>query len=252
MSLKPKLSLVLIAAAAAAPLGGCKKSGKTKAGPTPSAAPAAASAATPKPAAQGIPVDKFAAEIAPTTCDWIEQCKNDKVKAIPVMMAMMVAGFGSMGKPALKKQMDAVSKSMDKDKRWLPNKQECLTIGGIALKLQGLSADTLKAKIGKTVKYDPVKASACLASFKSPFAPCKKEVKLAKDPNLGQTDKFEKQFKGKLDAYTKACNGALTGMVALGGTCEYGFECKGEHTGCRPDPKDHKKKTCQAKKQKKK
>lgn len=248
MSHKLCLSVLLIATAA--PLGGCKKGDKGQAGPAGSASPAASTAPA-KPAAQGMPVDEFASKIAPATCDWMEQCKNDKVKAVVTGAAMMIAEFGSMNKPALLKQMKPIDAAMKKDKRWLPNKQECVTIGGVALKLTGLTADVLEQKIGKTVKYDPVKAQACLASLKTRFAPCTKEVKLAKDPSLSEIDKFNKEFQDQLDAHTKACDEALTGTIAQGSACEYGFECKGEHTRCAHDPTDHKKKTCQPPRHKK-
>ncbi len=241
MSLKHKLSLLLVVATAA-PLGACKK-GAAKAQPAGSAS-AASNAAAPAPAAAGMTVDDLLTKLPSSVCGSIEQCKNDKVKAIVATSAMMVAGFGSMDKPELKKQMDGVDATMKKDKRWMPNQQECETIGAVTLKVLGMTPETLKPKLGKTVKFDGQKAAECLKQMSS-LSECKTEVKLAKEPKFSDIDKFDKELGKSTDAETKACNEMLTGMVELGGACEEGYECKGEHTKCKTDHKT-KKKVCVA------
>ncbi len=241
MSLESKLALVLVLTAAA-PIAGCKKGNEGTAKPAGSASAAASAAAAPAPA--GLTADQLMTQLVPTVCTAMTECKNDKVKAMITMSGTMLAGFGSMDKPALKKQMDSVGASMDKDKRWLPNEQECEKIGAVDLQLLGLTPDKLKAKIGKTVKYDGKKAAACLKALSS-LAMCKTEVKLKKEPTLGDMDKISSEIGKKADAETKPCNDMLVGTVELGGDCEYDYECKGEHTKCKKDHKT-KKKVCKA------
>lgn len=243
MLLKHKLSLLLVAAVVV-PLGACKKgAGKKNAQPAGSAS-AVASAAAPAPASTALTVDALLTKLAPTVCSSMEQCKNDKVKAIVAMSGMMIAGFGAMDKPALKKQMDGVDATMKKGKRWMPNKQECATIGSVALQVLGMTPEALKPKIGKTVKFDGDKAAQCLKELSS-ISECKTEVKLAKEPKLGDIDKFDKELGKSTDAETKACNEMFTGMVEPGGDCEQDYECKGDHAKCKMDHKK-KKKVCKA------
>lgn len=240
MSLELKLSLLLVVTAIA-PLGACKKgSGKSNAQPAASASAASGSGAAAAPAAASLTVDELLTKLVPTVCNTVEQCKNDKLKAVVTTTATMVAGFGAMGKPKLQKQLDSVDATMKKDNRWIPDKQECQTLGGVALEVLGLTPGALKAKIGKTVKYDGKKAAACLEEVSS-LPECRTEVKLAQEPKLGEIDKFNKEMGKRMEADTKACNEMLTGMVKLGGACEEGYECKGEHTRCVMDHAKNKK-----------
>lgn len=214
------------------------------AGATSAAATATAAAAGAN--AKSLALGDFLSKLPPAACGWIDQCKNEKFKALAGTMGMMIAGFGAMDKPALADKLKPVDEAMKKDKRPLPNKQECETIGSIAMEATGLTTATLEAKLDKTVKYDGEKAAACLAAIESPFAPCGTEVKLEGEPKLTDVEKFEKELEGPLDAHTKVCDSVLTGLVDLGAACEYDFECKGEHTKCKKDSKDPKQKVCVA------
>lgn len=245
MQSKRNVSHLLLAALVASTLGACQKN-ETEAGnnPAASAKPASApAAATSEKKAEetSLTAEAFLSKITPTTCNWVTQCKNDKVKATVATMAMMVASFGSMDRPELAKQMKGVDESMKKDKRWFPTSSECTTIGNVSLQVLGLTSEQLTAKIGKTVKYDGEKAAQCIAQLSSRFKPCETELKLEKEPKLGEIDKFSNELKGDLEAHTKACEGVLTGMVEAGKACEQSFECAGEKSEC-------KKKVCAEKK----
>ena len=255
--MKWNVTLLLLATVIAGSQTGCDK-GEQKADPAAAGSKPAASSnalaktdeAAPKAAAKttAMPVTEFLAKIAPAACGWLDQCKNEKIKAVTATMGMMIAGFGSMDKPDLAKQVQGVGDAMKKDKRSLPNKQECETVGGVVLQLGGMTPEIVQAKIGKTVQYDGEKAAACFASIDAPFAPCATEVKLTGEPKLSEIDGFEKEFSADLDKHTKACGEVLTGMVEAGQACEYEFECKGEHSKCKGAAG---KKTCEAAKEKK-
>jgi len=248
--------LVLTLGMAALATVSCKKKGAadgadaeaTAAG---SAAASSAPAAAP-PAPKDLTVDEFVAKIAPTTCKMVDQCKNDKVKATVSMTAMMFASFGSFDKPDLQKQVGDVGKTMKAEKRWLPSEAECGTIGGVALKVLGMSPEVLKDRVGKSVSYDAKKASACITSLGSQPDVCKTEVKLATEPKFKEIDTFSKELHDPLDAYGKPCEGVVEGLVDVGGACDYDLECKGKGNSCTKG-KDAKKpkapptKSCQPK-----
>jgi hypothetical protein len=240
--MKWNATLLLAATVIAGSQLGCDKAEPT-ASPAAGATPVASSgsapakkdeAAPPVPAkVTSIPVTDFLAKLAPTACSWLDQCKNEKVKAFTATMGMMVAGFGAMDKPDLAKQVQGVGDAMKKDKRSLPNKQECETVGGVVLQLGGMTPEILQAKIGKTVQYNGEKAAACFAAIDTPFALCATEVKLTGEPKLSEIEVFEKEFGADLEKHTKTCGEVLTGMVELGQACEYEFECKGEGSKCK-------------------
>ena len=252
------VSLLLLAGVLAGSMVGCGGKEEQPAGGSPSATGSAAApgkagstaapgkAADASPKASSLPINDFLSKVTPAACGWIDQCKNEKVKALTAATGMMIAGFGALDKPELSKQMKTVETLMNGDKRSLPNKQECETIGGVVLQVIGMTPESLQAKIGKTVQYDGEKAAACLATFASPFEPCNTEVKLTGEPKMSDISGFEKELEGPLDAYMKACEGMLTGMVEVGQACEADFECKGEHSKCKTDPKNPKAKACAA------
>jgi hypothetical protein len=233
MSIHHRAAILLLAASAIS-LSACDKGDQAKSGSATagSAAPGTTAAATAQ-AATSLTPKEFLAKLPPTTCKWLGECKNDKVKFTLTTTAMMVAGFGSMDKPELAKQVKGVGDAMKKDKRSLPNTSECETIGGVAMQVIGLTPEALEAKIGKTVQYDGAKAAACIAAIQSPFALCATEVKLEGEPKLADLDAYGKEVEAPFDAHTKACSDVFTGTVEQGKACEYDFECKGENAGCK-------------------
>ncbi|HSO36054.1 MAG TPA: hypothetical protein VLT33_26185 [Labilithrix sp.] len=249
--------LALALAVAGAATVSCKDKGAGKgdaaaASSASSAAGAAASgsaaAATPAATAE-LSLEDFVGKVAPTTCKMLEQCKNDKVKATVTTTVMMVAGFGSMDKPELAKEVSAVGKTMKAEKRWLPNEAECATTGNVALKVVGMN-ETLKARVGKSVAYDGKKAASCIASIANAPDACKTEVKLATEPKFKEIDTFSKELHDPLEAYGKPCEDVVSGLVEAGAACEYDLECKGKDTKCGKG-KTPKAKTCQPKPAKK-
>jgi hypothetical protein len=239
--MKWNVTLLLLATVVAGSQAGCDK-GEQKTDAAAASKPGASSnapgktdEAAPKAAAKStaMPVGDFLAKLTPAACGWLDSCKNEKIKAVTATMGMMIAGFGSMDKPDLAKKVQGVGDAMKQDKRSLPNKAECETVGGVVLQLGGMTPEIVQAKIGKTVQYDGEKATACFAAIDAPFAPCATEVKLTGEPKLSDIDGFEKEFSADLDKHTKACGEVLTGMVEIGQACEYEFECKGEHSKCK-------------------
>ncbi len=246
--MKWNVSLLLVASVIAGASTGCSKSEQPSSASAEGTSKAAAAKSDDTGSnAKSIPVDQFLTKIAPTTCTWLDQCKNEKIKAVTATMGMMIAGFGTMDKPELAAQVKTVGEGMKKENRHLPNKQECDTIGGVVMKVIGLTPDAVNAKVGKTLQYDGEKAAACLATLASPFAPCETEVKLTSEPKMSELESFEKEFKDQLDAHTKACEGVFAGLVEAGQACEYDFECKGEHSKCKSDANNPKAKSCQVK-----
>jgi hypothetical protein len=239
--MKLNVTMLLLAGVIAGSQMGCDKgeqaapatSGSAAAAPkkTDEAAPKEAVKAAPK--ATSIPVTDFLAKLAPNACTWIDQCKNEKIKAVAATMGMMIAGFGSMDKPDLAAKVKTVGDAMKADKRALPNKQECETVGGVVLQLGGMTPDIVQGKVGKTVQYDGEKAAACFAALEGAFAPCATEVKLTGEPKLSEIETFQKEFDKDLDVQMKACDGVFTGMIEAGQACEYEFECKGESSDCK-------------------
>lgn len=234
---------LLVATSIAGMLAACENKTEQTASPKASVSPEAAkTAVATKPAEapaaapekpKGVPVTDFLAKLAPTTCSWIDQCKNEKFKVVTSTMGMMIAGMGAMDKPELGKKLQGIGDAMKTEKRAFPNKQECETIGGVVLQLAGMTPEIIQAKVGKTVQYDEAKGAACLAALEKPLAACATEVKLTGEPKLSELDGFEKEFKGDLDSQTKVCEEALSGMVEAGGACEYEFECKGANAKCK-------------------
>lgn len=243
MTLKLTLSFVLIAAVAG-PLTGCRKHEQAKTQTSSSAAAAKSPAPAASAAQKALTLDEFLAKLAPTSCDALSSCKNDKVKASVELMLTLMAEFGSVGKPALKRQVSAVVAAMKKDKAIFPNEKQCETIGSVALQVVGLTTDALKDKIGKTVKYDGDKAAACLAAIQAPFAPCATEFKMKKSPTLGDLHKISKDLRHDINAHTKVCNDVLVGTVVAGQPCEHSYECVGENSKCKKSLKHKKAKVC--------
>jgi hypothetical protein len=229
------------------------------AGGSGSAAPEAKSAAP-----KDMTVDQFLTKAPPAACKTITSCKNDKVKVTATMPLMLVAGFGTMDKPDLQKDLKAIDTAMKGEKRWTLNEAECGTYATVSMKVLGVEGETLKAKVGKTVAYDATKAAACLEALgKAPEA-CATENKLAAEPKMKEMEAFDKELKPAMDAWLKPCEGVIDGMVDEGGACESDVECKGKGAKCKggakggPAPKKDPKaaasaapaagKTCQGKK----
>lgn len=234
--------------------GGAGGAGSASAGGSAGAGSSAPEAkAAPAPAAD-VTIDQFVAKGPPAACKTIASCKNDKVKVVATMPVMLIAGFGTMDKPELQKDMKAVDTTMKADKRFTPNESECTTLSGIALKVLGIDGEALKAKVGKTVSYDPKKGAACLEALaKSPDA-CATESKLATEPKMKEMEAFDKELKPAMEAFLKPCEGVIEGLVDEGGACDTDVECKGKGAKCKAagakpkDPKATKPKTCTAKK----
>lgn len=201
--------------------------------------------ATTAAASSDMPLADFLGKIPTTACKALSECKNDKVKAVATMPVMLIAGFGTMDKPDLQKELEPVNSGMKQSKRWLPNDAECATLGGVALKVLGMQADTLEKKIGKTVNYDAKKGAACIESLAKAPAACGTEVKLATEPKMKDMDAMSKEVKSELDAYAKPCEEVFEGTVEAGGACEIDLECKGKDVKCK-GPKG-KPKACKAK-----
>jgi len=178
-------------------------------------------------------LDQFLTKVAPTSCKTLSQCKNDKVKVAATMPVMLIDGFGTIDKPELGKQVKGVDDSMKADKRFLPNETECTTLGNVALQVMDMKADSLNAKVGKTISYDGKKASACLASLSKAPTECSTEVKLATEPKMGEMDSFSKEVKPSLDAFTKPCEDVISGLVDNGGACDTDVECKTKGSKCK-------------------
>lgn len=241
--MKRNVTHLLIATTIVGMLAGCENKTEQTANSKPATTPEAAKSATAtKPAeaapaeaakAKSVPVTDFLAKLAPTACSWIDQCKNDKFKVVTSTMGMMIAGLGSMDKPELGKKVQGIGDAMKTEKRSLPNKQECETIGGVVLQVIGMTPEALQAKSGKTVQYDGEKAAACLAAFEKPLTACTTEFKITGEPKLSEMGEYEKEFKSDMDAQMKPCEGVFMGMVEAGGACEYEFECKGERSKCK-------------------
>lgn len=235
-----KLSHVTIPALAAAIalLGtACKDKEKENANATTTAASVAtgeASPAEPKAAVNDeVPLDQFLGKVVPAACKTIDQCKNDKVKVAATMPVMLIAGFGTIDKPELGKEVKSVDTSMKNDKRFVPNESECTTLGGVAMKVLGMQADALNAKVGKTIAYDAKKAHACLASLEKAPEACGTEVKLSAEPKMKEMDALSKEVKPSLDAFAKPCEDVISGLVDAGGSCELDVECKGKGAKCK-------------------
>lgn len=239
---------------------GCKdKGGAGGAGGAGSASAGASAAASAAPEVKASPaadvtVDQFVSKGPPAACKTITSCKNDKVKVVATMPIMLIAGFGTLDKPELGKELKAVDTAMKADKRFTPNESECTTMAGIAMKVLGIDGEAMKAKVGKTISYDPKKGAACLEALaKAPDA-CATETKLPAEPKMKEMESFDKELKPTMDAYLKPCEGVIEGMVDEGGACESDVECKGKGAKCKAaggakpkDPKAAKPKTCTAK-----
>lgn len=180
-----------------------------------------------------MPLDQFLTKVVPAACKTITQCKNDKVKVAATMPVMLVAGFGTIDKPELGKEVKSVDTSMKADKRFLPNETECTTLGTVAMKVLGMQADTLNGKVGKTIAYDSKKASACIASMNKAPDACATEVKLATEPKMKEMEGFSKEVEPSLDAFAKPCQDVVSGLVEAGGACELDVECKGKGAKCK-------------------
>ncbi len=234
-----KLSHMTVTLAATFACLGATACSKDKDGST-NATTTAASVAAPeaKPADKAaapadMPLDQFLTKVVPAACKTITECKNDKVKVAATMPVMMVAGFGTMDKPELGKEVKSVDASMKADKRFLPNEAECTTLGNVSMKVLGMQADALNAKVGKTVSYDAKKAAACVASLaKAPDA-CGTEVKLASEPKMKEMEGFSKELEPALDGFVKPCQDVVSGLVEAGGACELDVECKGKGAKCK-------------------
>lgn len=180
-----------------------------------------------------MPLDQFLTKVVPAACRTITSCKNDKMKVAATMPVMLVAGFGTIDKPELGKEVKSVDTSMKADKRFVPNEAECTTLGNVAMKVLGMQADTLNAKVGKTIAYDSKKAAACVASMSKAPDACGTEVKLATEPKMSEMDGFSKELKPALDGFAKPCEDVITGLVDAGGACELDVECKGKGAKCK-------------------
>lgn len=237
--MKIRLPFALVALLVAAALPACKdkKSADTQTtgaalDTTPAAAPKAASAAAAAP--KDPTLEEFVAKTPAAACKTLTTCKNDKVKAVASMSAMLVVGFGTIDKPDLAKDVKSIDTAWKNEKRFLPTESECNTLGGIAMKVVGMDASTLAPHLGKTIAYDAQKAGACLASLSTQPAACAEEVKLAAEPKMKEIESMEKELKPSLDGFAKPCEGVLTGLVESGGACEIDAECKGEKAKCKP------------------
>ncbi|MBX3188596.1 MAG: hypothetical protein KF819_16385 [Labilithrix sp.] len=235
-----------------------KEGGAGSAAPEGSAAASAVASAAPEAKAspaQDVTIDQFVAKGPPAACKTITSCKNDKVKVVVTMPIMLVAGFGTLDKPELGKELKAVDTSMKAEKRFTPSESECTTLSGIALKVLGIDGESLKAKIDKTISYDAKKAAACLDALATAPEACAQETKLATEPKMKEMEAFDKELKPSMEAYLKPCEGVIEGLVDEGGACESDVECKGKGAKCKAaggakakdaKAKDAKAKTCTA------
>jgi hypothetical protein len=227
---------------------GCKDKPETVPSASTGAPSAAASAKTTSaatPASSELPVDQFLSKLPPTACKTLEGCKNDKLKVVVTMPAMLIAGFGTLDKPELQKELEPVNAGMKSSKRFLPNESECTTLGGVALKVLGMEAKSIEAKIGKTVKYDAKKAAACIDELGKAPPACGTAVKLEAEPKMKDMEAMSKELKGDVEAYAKPCEEVFEGTVEAGGACELDVECKGKDVKCK-GPKGEAK-SCKAK-----
>lgn len=224
----------LVTAIAVVGAAGCKNKNADANTTTTAASVGSAAAAEPKAAANDdVPLDQFLAKSVPAACKTIATCKNDKVKVAATMPIMLIAGFGTIDKPELGNELKSAETSMKKDKRFVPNESECTTYGNVAMKVLGMQADALNAKVGKTIAYDSKKAAACLASIKKGPDACATEVKLAAEPKMNEIDAISKEVDPALDALTKPCDDVITGLVDAGGACDLDVECKGKGSKCK-------------------
>ncbi len=228
-----KLSIFLIAALLSMPLVGCdSKKSDTK--DEEAEAEQAAAEKTDEKAGEEeesdeMTVAQFSDKLVPTACTALDTCKNEKLKAGATAMVMMTAGFGAMGDKDFAKKVKPVQDAMKKDERTALTGDECNTVLGAFTEKSGIDGETLSAKVGKTIEFDPAKAEKCLAQLESIKA-CEEEVKLEGEMKMQELDKVLKE--SKFQESLKVCDEVMKGTLAEGDECEYSWECSGEALKC--------------------
>jgi hypothetical protein len=181
---------------------------------------------------KGVTVDEFLANVTPTSCKALAECKSDKVRASVDLAMITVASFGVQDHPALQQRLNGALEARKKERAALANEQQCRTIGDVAMKALGLTPEALKEQIGKTVKYDGEKASACIAKLASPLPACATEVRLGSEPKSAEVRSYASELRGEMNAHIEVCDDVLVGTIGTGQPCKHHYECSGAHAKC--------------------
>ncbi len=205
-------------------------------------------------AAGEVPVAEFSTKLADASCQWVTTCKNEELVQFLHFGAGMMLGFGAMGRPDLKSEIEPVMgyfKKAEEEKRVSLTLDECKTALGVAFKLGNMDGASLQKSIdAKRVTYDAKAAAQCIQGFSSEKTLCATETKvdLTQKSKPSAMMENEKKFKEGMEALTKSCDAVMAGQVEVDGECTETYECKGEAKCKRTadSTPEAPKKTCQA------